>query len=101
MVSGGGGGGANGAFFAQPAIAIINTMAHSFPEWFFICTSFLFRKQHAILLRRSSLFGASTGLFGASTGISIGYDVVREFWPDISRKLHLQKDPAPVGISEK
>jgi hypothetical protein len=47
------------------------------------------------------LFGASTGLFGASTGISIGYDVVREFWPDISRKLHLQKDPAPVGISEK
>jgi hypothetical protein len=94
MVSGGGGGGANDAFFAQPAIAIINTMAHSFQEWFFICTSFLFRKQHAILLRRSSLFGASTG-------ISIGYDVVREFWPDISRKLHLQKDPAPVGISEK
>jgi hypothetical protein len=39
--------------------------------------------------------------FGISIGISMGYDVVREFWPDISRKLHLQKDPAPVGISEK
>jgi hypothetical protein len=39
--------------------------------------------------------------FGVSIGISMGYDVVREFWPDISRKLHLQKAPAPVGATEK
>lgn len=27
--------------------------------------------------------------FGISIGTSMGYDIVREFWPDIARKLHL------------
>jgi len=39
--------------------------------------------------------------FGTSISISMGYDLLREFWPDISRKLHLQKDPAPVGVIER
>ncbi|MBZ5491127.1 MAG: hypothetical protein LAO76_09365 [Acidobacteriia bacterium] len=46
-------------------------------------------------------FNPAAKRFGESIGVSMGFDVLREFWPDISRKLHLQKNPAPVGISEK
>lgn len=39
--------------------------------------------------------------FGVSLSISMGYDVLREFWPDIARGLHLTKNPAPVGAIDK
>ncbi|MBZ5523118.1 MAG: hypothetical protein LAP21_12845 [Acidobacteriia bacterium] len=46
------------------------------------------------------------GESGISFGRSIGFDVLREFWPEISRKLRLpfrerHAVPAPVAAAEK